>query len=37
MTEVVADRVEFLSKSQKAPEDSYGGREVSYDEEDIPF
>lgn len=37
MTEVVADRVEFLSKSQKAPEDSYGGREVDYDESDIPF
>lgn len=37
MTEVVADRVEFLSKSQKAPEDSYGGREVDCDEEDIPF
>jgi len=36
MTEVVADRVEFLSKSQKAPEE-YQGREVSYDEEDIPF
>lgn len=36
MTEIVAERVEFLSKSQKAPEDSYGGREVAHDE-DLPF
>lgn len=35
MTEVVAERVEFLSKSQKAPEE-YQGQEVAHDE-DLPF